>query len=288
MQNKSFTLIELLVVIVIIGILAGVIIVSVSSSISKANFAKAQAFSNTVQNELLGDLVSEWTFDNPSLPGEDTWGNNDGIVSGATHKTKASGECVYGGCMSFDGVDDYINLGQNVINFNNNSFTFSSWTYFRSFTNRGSVYNCVAGMGSMSDYGWGIGITSDKNAFLAGIANEFLYSEQVSNLINNWHHVVLVQDTNNNEMKVYVDGVPSSSSKTTTKEISEVANFCLGRSSSSRSGDQIIDDVRIYNIILSTSQIKQEYVAGLNSLLASNGITKEEYNQRLSALAYAE
>jgi len=49
MSNKSFTLIELLVVIVIIGILAGVIIVSVSSSINKANFAKAQSFSNTVQ-----------------------------------------------------------------------------------------------------------------------------------------------------------------------------------------------------------------------------------------------
>ena len=41
-NNKSFTLIELLVVIVIIGILAGVIMISTSSSIDKANFAKAK------------------------------------------------------------------------------------------------------------------------------------------------------------------------------------------------------------------------------------------------------
>ena len=35
--------------------------ISTSSSIDKANFAKAQAFS-TVQNELLSNLVSEWTL----------------------------------------------------------------------------------------------------------------------------------------------------------------------------------------------------------------------------------
>ena len=83
-MNKSFTLIELLVVIVIIGILAGVIIVSTSSSINKANLAKAQSFSNTVQNELLLNLVSEWTFDEGGA--QDTWGNNDGTVSGADYQ----------------------------------------------------------------------------------------------------------------------------------------------------------------------------------------------------------
>ncbi|MGI6341159.1 MAG: type II secretion system protein [Minisyncoccales bacterium] len=84
-KQKSFTLIELLVVIVIIGILAGVIMISTSSSIDKANFAKAQAFSSTVQNELLLNLVSEWTFDEPEENGKtkDTWGNNHGTVVGA-------------------------------------------------------------------------------------------------------------------------------------------------------------------------------------------------------------
>ena len=280
MKNKSFTLIELLVVIVIIGILAGVIIVSTSSSISKANFAKAQAFSNTVQQELLLNLVSEWTFDEGNA--QDSWGNNDGTVSGATYIPKSDNKCVYGGCYSFNGSDDYIDLVQNVINFNNNSFTFSSWTYFRSFTNRGSIYNCLAGMGSMSDYGWGIGITSSKNTFYAGVSSEFV-SINISNLINNWHHIVLVQDVANNTMKFYVDGTLAS--RTTTREITEVNNFYLGRSLSSRSGDQIIDETRIYKAALTTSEIKQEYIAGLNSLLASNSISKEEYNQRLESLS---
>lgn len=63
MKSKSFTLIELLVVIVIIGILAGIIIISTTSSIEKANIAKAHSFSNTIKNELFFNLVSEWTFD---------------------------------------------------------------------------------------------------------------------------------------------------------------------------------------------------------------------------------
>jgi len=46
-----------------------------------------------------------------------------------------------------------------------------------------------------------------------------------------------------------------------------------------------IDDVRIYNAALTTAQIKQEYVAGLNSLLANGSISKEEYDQRLNNLA---
>ena len=49
MKNKSFTLIELLVVIVIIGILAGVIMISTSSSIDKANIAKLKIFEESIK-----------------------------------------------------------------------------------------------------------------------------------------------------------------------------------------------------------------------------------------------
>ena len=46
-----------------------------------------------------------------------------------------------------------------------------------------------------------------------------------------------------------------------------------------------IDDVHIYNSILSSSRIKQNYLAGLDSLLAKGGIDKEEYIQRIEKLA---
>ena len=50
--KKAFTLIELLVVIAIIGILSGLIVVTMSGVTQKARIAKAQAFSNSLRNAL--------------------------------------------------------------------------------------------------------------------------------------------------------------------------------------------------------------------------------------------
>jgi len=46
-----------------------------------------------------------------------------------------------------------------------------------------------------------------------------------------------------------------------------------------------IDDVRIYGAALSSTQIKQNYIAGLDNLLLSKAISKEEYDLRLNELA---
>jgi len=291
MKTKSFTLIELLVVIVIIGILAAVIIVSTSSSIGKANIAKVKVFENSVQNELGANMVSRWKLDEivETTTTPDAWGSNTGTlgdgVTASTYPTlKEESECVTGKCMYFDGVDDYIDLGTNVMTFPNNSFTFSVWTNQKGYTNKGSIYNCIAGSGSMSDTGWGLALGSTNQFLIIGIANEFKTFSN-SFLIDNWHHVVFVQDVVRDRAFFYLDGIPSSI-LTTTLELSGNYNFYLGRDIGlSRSGEQIMDDARIYNSALSTSQIKQEYIAGLNSLLASNSISEKEYNERINSLA---
>ena len=276
METKSFTLIELLVVIVIIGILAGVIIVSTSSSISKANFAKGQAFSNTVQQELLLNLVSEWTFDEGNA--EDSWGNNDGTVSGATHKTKADGVCVYGGCYSFDG-DDYISLGNsNSLNLVK-EITISIWGKSASGTNI-----LIEKGGSF------ILRNRSNNKFQFTIfktLSDWEYSSYSNNINDGlWHHVVGVYD--GNYIKLYVDGVEQGTPVFYPGNINTSVNVVLiGKDSKTISNffHGLIDDARIYNAALSTSQIKQNYIAGLNSLLASGSISKEEYDQRINSLA---
>ena len=283
-KNKSFTLIELLVVIVIIGILAGVIIVSTSSSISKANFAKGQAFSNTVQQELLLNLVSEWTFDNESNPAEDTWGNNDGIAQG-TYRPKASGECVYGGCYLFDGISNYINCGKGNLN-NISKITFSAW-----------INPFSAGEGTY-------GRVFQKAETMLHVAPSSIafYSDRVTTdaswyfkmpLFKEWSYITFIYDNADiaNKPIIYING---------NKEIGVVRtnpvglvvddssfDFLIGNDSidGARTFDGLIDDVRVYNTILSTAQIKQEYIAGLNSLLANNNISKEEYDQRIESLA---
>ena len=297
MENKSFTLIELLVVIVIIGILAGVIIVSVSSSINKANFAKAQSFSNTVQNELLGDLVSEWTFNSPAVANitEDSWGNNDGTVSGATYKTKADGVCVYGGCYEFDGIDDYIDYGNVLITDRVNSRTYSVWVKPKIQT-----WRAIFSLGNLTHSKNGYSIFGILSPSIIRVSYDFNVTPYVADVncstdLDEWNYlnfVVDISDSINTVIKIYKNGVYSDSTtqvRCTGGRIN--TSFIIGATTTGatdlKSGffKGLVDDVRVYEEALSSSQIKQQYIAGLDSLLSKNIISQEDYDQRLNNLA---
>ena len=282
MNNKSFTLIELLVVIVIIGILAGVIIVSTSSSITKANIAKAQSFSNTVQNELLLNLVSEWTFDEGGA--EDTWGNNDGTVSNATYVQKSENRCVYGGCYSFNGTDSYIQIADNQKLRMSQGGTISAWIYPESY-GEGSGRIVDKSIDTSFTNGYGLYMYPD-NRVNFGVGSTRTYSLIHTITYNQWQFVLVT--FNSTGRKIYINGVNTTSSggDLTDLPLDIAGSVIIGNNADTiRSFDGFIDDVRIYNVALTTAQIKQEYIAGLNSLLANGNISKEEYDQRLENLA---
>jgi len=272
-KQKSFTLIELLVVIVIIGILAGVIMISTSSSIDKANFAKAQAFSSTVQNELLSNLVSEWTFDEPEENGKtkDTWGNNHGTVVGATQVD----DCVFGKCYSFDGITNYIDC-ENLTIGPDTDFTYSLWVKLDS-----TPWNFV--MGGIGSWNYNLYINHGGEykpwfyiSYEGSVSRYF--TGKIWNL-SNWHYLVLTRIGNN--YTIYQDGVFASNYiyDTTTS----LSHLYIG-GNNDRKGSGLIDDVRVYNTAIPFSQIKQNYIAGLNSMLSNGNISKQEYNERIKSL----
>ncbi|MDD4358562.1 MAG: hypothetical protein PHY30_01965, partial [Candidatus Pacebacteria bacterium] len=105
---------------------------------------------------------------------------------------------------------------------------------------------------------------------------------------SNWHHfnVILDRDT---YATSYLDGVQTKLTFDITGQQGDIQNSrstLIGAYSSSMDLFKgIIDDVRIYNAVLSSSQIKQNYIAGLNSLLSNGNISKEECNQRINSLS---
>ena len=298
MQNKSFTLIELLVVIVIIGILAGVIMISTSSSIDKANFAKAQTFSNTVQEELLLNLVSEWTFDEgtdqtidrvaTNNDVKDTWGSNNGTVYG-NPQIKGGDDCVYGKCMNFDGVS-YIYLGnpQDFKNiFPNNDWTISAWT--------------KPGVRQTNENGGEIFSRTGRHILLRmrGTTSPYFYlvlydkgTTQVSSAttaipLNQW--TFIVTERRGRDFLVHVNGdvkisltLPTDFDSFAIDADAYIGQACC----STYKYTGLMDDIRIYDKAISTSEIKQNYIAGLNSMLANGNISNKEYNERINELAY--
>jgi len=301
MNNKSFTLIELLVVIVIIGILAGVIIVSTASFISKANIAKIKVFENNIQNELGANMVSRWKLDETSgVTTPEAWGDNTGgLGDGATSSTyptlKTEAECVTDKCMSFDGGDYIQILGTSVSTTNlaiTGAITLSGWIKSGRLNTNESLFGRGIGMTNVGNYGYFVS-KNLNNGFQLDIYNvgvKFTLSSPVSIIDTNWHFVVATWDgtTNDNGANLYLDGILKNTGKSTITSIGQPNfNFTIGISGdkTTRPFVGFVDDIRIYNGAICSSQIKQEYVAGLNSLLANNNISKEEYNLQIESLA---
>jgi len=295
MNNKSFTLIELLVVIVIIGILAGVIMISTSSSIDKASFAKAQTFSNTVQEELLLNLVSEWTFNEGTTTTgnnatnndvKDSWGNNNGTIN-ATYAPKILGasDCVYGKCLSFD--NDYVA----VTNFDNDfELSISVWVNFDSLGNRWIINKRDAithDQWQLYNYDGNIGaaIYGGDSTMVRGMAK----FPQSKIKLNKWTHLTLATNgVLNGFVKIYLNGALEDAQPLTGNMLISTWTITIGKAGwyDDLYFDGAIDDIRIYGAVLSSSQIKQNYIAGLDSLLSQGSISKEDYNQRINELAY--
>ena len=87
------------------------------------------------------------------------------------------------------------------------------------------------------------------------------------NTLNIWHHVVGVIDRANQILRLYVDGVENG----TPLDISAVGslanalNFDIGVASNLTAGSFVvgkIDDVRVYNRVLTSDEIKRLYNLG--------------------------
>jgi len=235
------------------------------------------------------NLVSEWTFDNASNPGEDTWGNNNGTLYGANGlpQLQTKGECVHGTCLFFDGVDDYIEvLNNNSLDFTVN-LTISLWLKTTSSLGAGviSKQNNNTGGGSPK-YIIDIGDTGQVRFFGYIGTNPVGITTRLGPSYNNgeWHHIT--GTFNGTDWSIYGDGaLIQTYIESCTLENSIYPIYIGARNNNSTFFKGSIDDVRIYNAALSSAQIKQEYVAGLNSLLANNNISKEEYLSRIENLS---
>ncbi|MFA7157483.1 MAG: LamG-like jellyroll fold domain-containing protein [Bacilli bacterium] len=230
MKNKSFTLIELLVVIVIIGILAGVIMISTSSSIDKANIAKSKVFEESVANDLAANMVSRWKLDEGTgVTANDIWGLNNGSIIGSTWKNDT--HCVSGKCLSFNGtISDYIDCGSDDSLNIRDKITVSMWVNPRTLPTldsnqqtlytRGNVYsflilNYVNGkiyVLQSSGSGWiNLAITS----------SQFLY-------INKWTHIAASYDSGSGEIKIFANGLNVKTSGNTPSQITSSIPTVIG------------------------------------------------------------
>jgi prepilin-type N-terminal cleavage/methylation domain-containing protein len=290
-MNKSFTLIEILVVIVIIGILSAFIIVSMAGVSDKANIAKSQAFSNSLKNALLMNLVSEWKFDELATATNgatvaDTWGGgNNGtlITADANDKLRTGTSCVSGKCLELDGTDDYVDFGNSDSLNNITEYVISFWV--KTSQAPGSTVHLIWKENAPWKY---IGVNLLTNGRIEfrlydGTANPAVQTA-VSLNDNKYHYIVATRKSG--KIYVYRDTIVAEATDTTSSYVT-TQKLIVGTGYGSGGAGPLngyIDDLRIFNAGLPASKIKENYYSGLNKLLVNNGFGIVEYGQRLGEL----
>jgi len=292
--RQAFTLIELLVVIAIIGILSGLIVVSMGGMTQKATIAKAQVFSNSLRNSLMLNLVAEYKLDGNA---NDSWGTHNGAITGTT---TPSSDCVYGSCLQFNG-STYISIPDDDAVFNFGSkMTAMVWV-------KGLAQGSAVIFGqydySVNKRAWEITAndTSPYNQILVSISDtgvwggghNKLYRSSLTAFDNNWHLVGFTW--NGGSLKLYIDGQESSVAGANDSIITiynsnlPIYIGCdLNSGSPSHYFTGLIDEVRLYNESVPTSQIKEQYYAGINKLFINGFISQEEYMSRVNSIAEAK
>ena len=298
-MNKSFTLIEILVVIVVIGVLSAFILVGMSSITSSANIAKSKAFLNSIDNSLLLARMSQWNFDELTTAKEgqsirDAWNSNNGtLYTGLDGLEKIISNCPYGNCLSFDGSSDYVNCG-NMGNttFYRTNFTLSLWIYPMVWgdpnSNCGDKRAVLLTKGTSNIGEFELNQTNGGSIYLYmndhGTGAAYYFNTIVPT--NKWTQVVVTYLTSNYNTTGYVNSVAKPSGQLVRID-DEASPFKIsGNSTNCANGyfNGSIDDVRIYNQAIPTSQIQQNYFIGLNNLYKNRGLTQIEYIERLTEL----
>jgi hypothetical protein len=207
------------------------------------------------------DLVGYWKFDegSDSTASDSSSYYNDGTLYGGLDTTWTT-DCKSGKCLNFDGVNDYVNCG-NDSSLQVDEITIEAWVKIHNITKGNNYivakYNLTGGQRS-----YAVNIQNDSVVFYFSW-NGITYNQtNAANVIQleTWHHIAITH--NGSSQIIYVDGKKNASTSYSGTLFHNTPNLIIGGRSDldpQRFTNGTIDEVKVWNRALTADEINDEY-----------------------------
>jgi len=223
-----------------------------------------------------GGPVAHWDMDEGSgAKINDKSGNgNDGTLVNGPTWTQGK----YGSALSFDGVDDYVDAGNQQNLQITGPITITAWVKTSNVTSyNGIVTKYYAENGKrgfalefnpFNPTGGGLRFIISRD----GTSTSIVSTNEVS--INEWEHIAATYD--GSTMKLYVDGILKSNANYDAGIYNTSEKLFLGRNVGYSSLNGLLDDIKIYDYARTEEEIRLDYNAGMAAHLGPSGKTCSE------------
>ncbi len=238
--------------------------IAATNAVNSGNVAVVFPATGAVVDPLRQGLVGEWLFSgNPN----DTSGNgHNGTVNGATPHQDRFG--TFASAYDFDGSNDYIDYGDpadNSLDIGTNA-TISAWLKLDEAPVDGALYPII-GKNEGSNNKWNWSYCSNYSALgsrpmfhmVTQPAGNYVCANLLTPAVGTWYHLVVIKSGNN--YTFYTDGVAAGSYSGATAVSLIEASLRIGNTEAFFCNGAI-DDVRLYNRVLSASEIQALYTEG--------------------------
>lgn len=196
---------------------------------------------------------------------------NTGTLSGTyAWTTNAPSRVTFdnAGGLSFDGATTYVSLGTTSIPNPNATQSVAMWIYYPSLPSGGARTMFENLDNSVTGYRFSIGSTSKLQVWNAkssgsGLRASYDISNTTTYPLNTWRHVAFTYDSATNYTRLYLNGVEVNADNTVTPNAVTTSSVRIGNRNTGAEwwlGD--LDDVRVYNVALSASEVLALYNGG--------------------------
>jgi len=234
-------------------------------------------FCGSTQAQLSGcppGMTHYWHLDETGPPYIDAYSGDNATCSSCP--TAVSG--ILGGALDFDGVNNHVDIpDDNTFDWSAaSSFSIEFWIQSNGCSCTETGYNCnqvIIGRQSAASGGWWIGVNCQTTYGATGYLRCYFGGADFPSTTfvgdNQWHHVVFQFDNSASEYRLYVDGALDNSLSAAGQDRSGSGPISLGYFASAFQYAGNLDEIALYDSVLSLSDIQAHYNSGAGEVYCS-------------------